>query len=91
MILLIHIYTTCFNDMGHRSILFFRYQLELLASSVTGGGRVEGVLQGILIIQDSDEAHGVVQFTGPDVQQLITVCTSNMAFTCFTLLTHIAQ
>ena len=47
--------------------------LKLLSGSVQGGGRAEGVLQGELIIQDSDEAHGVVQFINEDVQQLITV------------------
>ncbi|KAK2144319.1 hypothetical protein LSH36_768g01003 [Paralvinella palmiformis] len=49
-----------------------RYMLKLLSGSVQGGGRAEGVLQGELIIQDSDEAHGVVQFINEDVQQLIT-------------------
>ena len=47
--------------------------MKLLPGSVQGGGRAEGVLQGELVIQDSDDAHGIVQFVSEDVQQLITV------------------
>ena len=40
---------------------------------MTGGARLGGMLAGELIIQDSDEAYGVVQFTADSAQQLVTV------------------
>ena len=46
------------------------YMVQLVADSVLGGARAEGILQGQLIVEDSDKAHGVVQFTNSDAQSL---------------------
>lgn len=50
-----------------------RYLLQLLPETVQGGARAEGVLEGELIVEDSDEAHGVIQFTNDEAQSLIIV------------------
>ena len=50
-----------------------RFFLNLLAETVTGGARAEGILAGELVIEDSDDAHGVIDFTDPSAQILITV------------------
>ena len=50
-----------------------RYLLKLLPETVTGGARAEGILQGELVIEDSDQAYGTIQFTADNAQYLITV------------------
>ncbi|XP_071506649.1 adhesion G-protein coupled receptor V1-like [Diadema antillarum] len=48
------------------------YTVRLLPDSVTGGARVEGVTEGTLVILDSDDVYGVVQFSS-DADQSIVV------------------
>ncbi len=47
-----------------------QFLLRLLTSSVTGGARAEGVLQGLLVIEDSDDAHGRIEISE---MELVTV------------------
>ena len=50
-----------------------RFQLRLLPKTATGGAKVEGVLVGDLVIEDSDAAHGIISLGSDDVQRLVTV------------------
>ena len=50
-----------------------RFQLRLLPETATGGAKVEGVIAGELVIEDSDDAHGIIELASDDVQKLITV------------------
>ena len=49
------------------------YNIELLANSVTGGARVEGIREGQLVIEDSDNAYGMVRFGAVETQRIVTV------------------
>ena len=53
-----------------------RFLLRLLGETVEGGARVEGVLETTLIIEDSDDAYGLVDFS-PVAPSLITVTASS--------------
>jgi len=57
-----------------------RYSLRLLPGTVSGGARAEGILAGELIIEDSDDAYGVIQFTAASAQMLLTVRSSPKAY-----------
>ena len=48
------------------------YVIQLLPDSVTGGARVDGVIEGTFVILDSDDVYGVIQFSS-DVDQSIVV------------------
>ena len=50
-----------------------RFQLRLLPETATGGAKVEGVIAAELVIEDSDDAHGIIELASDDVQKLITV------------------
>lgn len=53
-----------------------RFKLRLLQDSVTGEARVEGIIEGIIIIEDSDNEYGVVEFAADGDQRLIIVSFS---------------
>ena len=50
-----------------------RFIFQFLPWTVTGGARVEGVIEAELIIEDSDDAYGIVEFNPDDFQALVTV------------------
>ena len=50
-----------------------RFFLYLLPSTVTGGATAEGVLTGELIIEDSDDAYGVVDIAPDSAQRVDAV------------------
>lgn len=54
-----------------------RLRVSLLAGGVTGGAEVEGVLHAILVIEDSDEYYGTVQF-GTDFDQKIVIVSMHV-------------
>lgn len=54
-----------------------RFVVRLLPRSVSGGAKVEGITDGILLIQDSDNYYGVVEF-GTQNEQRIIVCTHRL-------------
>ena len=58
---------TCSRQVAER---FFLY---LLPSTVTGGATAEGVLTGELIIEDSDDAYGVVDIAPDSAQRVDAV------------------
>ncbi len=37
-----------------------RFLFRLLADTVTGGATAEGILEGVVVIEDSDDVYGVV-------------------------------
>nr|XP_006812422.1 PREDICTED: G protein coupled receptor 98-like protein isoform X1 [Saccoglossus kowalevskii] len=49
-----------------------KYTIEILPETVTGGAKVEGVITGSFIIQDSDDIYGVVQFSSDTEQKILT-------------------
>jgi hypothetical protein len=49
------------------------YTFELLPDTISGGARVEGAISATVIVEDSDDAHGLIQFASPSAQSLITV------------------
>ncbi|XP_038076858.1 adhesion G-protein coupled receptor V1-like isoform X2 [Patiria miniata] len=51
-----------------------QFIISLLPDSVTGGASVGAVTEGLLTIQDSDDAYGVIQFSS-DVEQRIVSST----------------
>ena len=55
-----------------------RFQLRLLPETATGGAKVEGVLAGDLVIEDSDDAHGVIELGDDGDQMLVTVSPVNV-------------
>ncbi|XP_069137444.1 adhesion G-protein coupled receptor V1-like isoform X2 [Argopecten irradians] len=52
-----------------------RFVLHLITGSVSGGASVEGITYGILVIEDSDNYYGTVEF-GQDLDQRIIITTS---------------
>ena len=51
--------------------LYSKYTFLLhCTESVTGGARAEGILDGLLTIEDSDEVYGVVEFDMEEEQLL---------------------
>lgn len=50
-----------------------RFRLSLLPETATGGSKVEGVTYGIVIIEDSDNIYGEVQFDVDEKQKLVIV------------------
>ena len=50
-----------------------RFFLYLLPDTVTGGAIAEGVLTGEVIIEDSDDAHGVINIAPESAQKVDTV------------------
>ena len=69
------------------------YVIRLQPITATGGSRAEGILEGHLVIEDSDQAHGVVQLTRDEGQTLSTVrgnyISSFLTMTLFS--SHIVQ
>ncbi len=59
-----------------------RYQLDLLAETITGGAKMGGVVSGELILEDSDYAYGVIQLADATEQTLNVVSISNLNFIC---------
>ncbi|XP_070543508.1 adhesion G-protein coupled receptor V1-like isoform X2 [Ptychodera flava] len=53
-----------------------RYLIRLLPETVTGGAKVEGILEGIMVIQDSDDIYGVIQFSSDTEQRILTSISS---------------
>ena len=51
-----------------------QFILRLLPETVTGGAKVEGIIHGVIIIEDSDNVYGEVQFDVDEKQKLIMVC-----------------
>ena len=52
-----------------------RFLLYLLPDTVTGGATAEGVLTGEVIIEDSDDAYGVIDIAPESAQRVDTVST----------------
>ncbi|XP_077988560.1 adhesion G-protein coupled receptor V1-like [Glandiceps talaboti] len=52
------------------------YIVRLLPETVTGGAKVEGILEGSLIIQDSDDVYGVIQFSSDTEQRIVTATSA---------------
>ena len=50
-----------------------RFRVQLLENQTTGGAKVEGITYGIVIIEDSDNAYGIVQFDVDAKQKLLVV------------------
>ncbi|XP_072038274.1 adhesion G-protein coupled receptor V1-like [Amphiura filiformis] len=48
------------------------YTIRLLSDSVTGGARVSGYTEGALIVADSDNAYGVIQFSSDTDQSIMS-------------------
>jgi len=46
--------------------------VKLVPESVTGGAKAEGILHGTLLIEDSDNYYGIVEF-GLDTDQKINI------------------
>ncbi|XP_022110249.1 G-protein coupled receptor 98-like isoform X2 [Acanthaster planci] len=49
-----------------------QYHVSLLSNSVTGGASLGAITEGLLTIQDSDDAYGVVQFSSDAEQRIVT-------------------
>lgn len=50
-----------------------RFKLRLLPSTVTGNAKVEGIIEGLIVIEDSDNVYGNVEFAPSDLQTLEVV------------------
>ena len=50
-----------------------KFVLQLLPETATGGSKVEGITYGIVIIEDSDNVYGEVQFDVDKKQSLVMV------------------
>lgn len=50
-----------------------RFKIQLMSSTATGGAKVEGITEGVILIEDSDNMYGSVQFAGTDRQKLVVV------------------
>lgn len=53
------------------------FKLQLLASSVTGGAKIGGITEATVLVEDSDDIHGLVQFAADSEQVLDTVSVCN--------------
>ena len=51
-----------------------RYAVHLMSGTETGGAKVEGITHGVLIVEDSDNYYGIVEFGVEADQQIIVVC-----------------
>ena len=61
-----------------------RFRVQLLPNTVTGGAKVEGITHGIVIIEDSDNVYGEVQFDVDAKQKLLVVSImSAMSYSSF--------
>ncbi|XP_041464132.1 adhesion G-protein coupled receptor V1-like [Lytechinus variegatus] len=47
------------------------YIVQLLPETVTGGARVDGVIEGTLVVRDSDDVYGVLQFSSDSDQSIV--------------------
>ncbi len=50
-----------------------RFFLQLLPGSVTGGAEAGAVITGEIILEDSDDAYGVINIAPKDAQKIVTV------------------
>lgn len=55
-----------------------RFKLRLIPETVSGGAQVEGITEGIIIIEDSDNIYGMVEFAADSQQKLIIVSIEHM-------------
>ncbi|XP_030832667.1 adhesion G-protein coupled receptor V1 isoform X3 [Strongylocentrotus purpuratus] len=47
------------------------YIIQLLPETATGGVRVDGVIEGTLVVRDSDDVYGVLQFSSDSDQSIL--------------------
>ncbi|XP_061172919.1 adhesion G-protein coupled receptor V1-like [Saccostrea echinata] len=52
-----------------------RYIIRLMVGTETGGARVEGIMEGVLLVEDSDNYYGSV-YLGPDSEHRIVVSSN---------------